>query len=92
MGHVTLHAGIAGGADVILLPEIPYDIDVVTDVIQKRAAADKKFTIIAVAEGAISKEDARLKEKRYKEKLAKRNIRPSPTNWQRRSSRRQTRK
>ena len=42
VGHVTLHAGIAGGADVILLPEIPYDIDVVTDVIQKRAAADKK--------------------------------------------------
>ena len=72
VGHVTLHAGIAGGADVILLPEIPYDIDVVTDVIQKRAAADKKFTIIAVAEGAISKEDARLKKKEYKEKLAKR--------------------
>ncbi|MCI7120427.1 6-phosphofructokinase [Mediterraneibacter gnavus] len=72
VGHVTLHAGIAGGADVILLPEIPYDIDVVTDVIQKRAAADKKFTIIAVAEGAISKEDSRLKKKEYKEKLAKR--------------------
>ena len=72
VGHVTLHAGIAGGADVILLPEIPYDIDVVTDVIQRRAAADKKFTIIAVAEGAISKEDARLKKKEYKEKLAKR--------------------
>ena len=72
VGHVTLHAGIAGGADVILLPEIPYDIDVVTGVIQKRAAADKKFTIIAVAEGAISKEDSRLKKKEYKEKLAKR--------------------
>ena len=72
VGWVTLHAGIAGGADIILLPEIPYDIDVVTDVIQKRAAADKKFTIIAVAEGAISKEDARLKKKEYKEKLAKR--------------------
>lgn len=43
VGHVTLHAGIAGGADVILLPEIPYDIDVVTDVIQKRAAADKSL-------------------------------------------------
>ena len=71
VGHVTLHAGIAGGADVILLPEIPYDIDVVTDVIQRRAAADKKFTIIAVAEGAISKEDARLKKKEYKEKLDK---------------------
>lgn len=72
VGHVTLHAGIAGGADVILLPEIPYDIDVVANVIQKRAAAGKKFTIIAVAEGAISKEDAKLKKKEYKEKLAKR--------------------
>ena len=71
VGHVTLHAGIAGGADVILLPEIPYDIDVVANVIQKRAAAGKKFTIIAVAEGAISKEDAKLKKKEYKEKLAK---------------------
>lgn len=72
VGHVTLHAGIAGGADVILLPEIPYDIDVVANVIQKRAAEGKKFTIIAVAEGAISKEDAKLKKKEYKEKLAKR--------------------
>ena len=72
VGHVTLQAGIAGGADVILLPEIPYDINVVTDVIQKRAAEGKRFTIIAVAEGAISKEDAKLKKKEYKEKLAKR--------------------
>ena len=62
------------GADIILLPEIPYDIDVVTDVIQRRAAADKKFTIIAVAEGAISKEDARLKKKEYKEKACKTEI------------------
>ncbi len=72
VGHVTLHAGIAGGADVILLPEIPYDINVITDVIQKRAVEGKPFTIIAVAEGAISKEDAKLKKKAYKEKLAKR--------------------
>ena len=72
VGHVTLHAGIAGGADIILLPEIPYDIEVITDVIQKRSAAGKSFTILAVAEGAISKEDAKLKKKDYKEKLAKR--------------------
>jgi 6-phosphofructokinase 1 len=72
VGHVTLHAGIAGGADVILLPEIPYDIDVIANVIQKRTEAGKTFTIIAVAEGAISKEDAQLKKKEYKEKLAKR--------------------
>ena len=38
VGHVTLHAGIAGGADIILLPEIPYDIEAITNVIQKRSA------------------------------------------------------
>ena len=72
VGHVTLHAGIAGGADVILLPEIPYDIDKVAEVIEKRFAAGKKFSILAVAEGAISKEDAKLKKKQYKAKLAER--------------------
>lgn len=72
VGHVTLHAGIAGGADIILLPEIPYDIDVIAKVIDGRAAAGKPFTILAVAEGAISKADAKLKKKEYKEKLAKR--------------------
>ena len=72
VGHVTLHAGIAGGADVILLPEIPYDIDKVAEVVEKRFAAGKKFSILAVAEGAISKEDAKLKKKQYKAKLAER--------------------
>ena len=71
VGWVTLHAGIAGGADIILLPEIPYDIDVVVEAINKRKAAGKKFTIIAVAEGAISKEDAKLSKKEHKEKKAK---------------------
>lgn len=72
VGHVTLHAGIAGGADIILLPEIPYDIDKVVDVIEQRAKSGKHFTILAVAEGAISKEDAALKKKQYKAKLAER--------------------
>ena len=72
VGHVTLHAGIAGGADIILLPEIPYDIKSITKVINGRSKAGKPFTILAVAEGAISKEDAKLKKKEYKEKLAKR--------------------
>ena len=66
VGHVTLQSGIAGGADVILLPEIPYDIDKVAEVVENRFAAGKKFSIIAVAEGAISKEDAKLKKKQYK--------------------------
>ncbi|MBR4027069.1 MAG: 6-phosphofructokinase [Lachnospiraceae bacterium] len=72
VGWLTLHAGIAGGADIILLPEIPYDIDKIADAIQKRNEAGKGFTILAVAEGAISKKDAKLSKKEYKEKLAKR--------------------
>ena len=72
VGHVTLHSGIAGGADIVLIPEIPYDIDKVVEAINKRTKAGKGFTILAVAEGAISKEDAALSKKDYKEKLAKR--------------------
>ena len=68
VGHVTLHAGIAGGADIILLPEIPYDIKSIKKVIEGRSNAGKPFTILAVAEGAISKKDAKLSKKEYKEK------------------------
>lgn len=71
VGWVTLHAGIAGGADIILLPEIPYDIDIVVDAINKRKDAGKKFTIIAVAEGAVCKEDAALPKKELKAKKEK---------------------
>lgn len=55
VGWVTLHAGIAGGADVILLPEIPYDTEAIVEYINRRKAAGKSFTIIAAAEGAISR-------------------------------------
>ena len=48
VGSLTLHAGVAGGADIILIPEIPYDIKKVTAAIQKRAKAGKRFTILAV--------------------------------------------
>ena len=72
VGWLTLNAGVAGGADVILIPEIPYDIDKVTSVIETRVKNGSRFTIIAVAEGAISKEDARLSKKEYKEKLKNR--------------------
>lgn len=58
MGHntgwLTLGAGIAGGADVILIPEIPYDIEIIAESILQRNRAGKHFSIIAVAEGAIS--------------------------------------
>ncbi|MBQ7428138.1 MAG: 6-phosphofructokinase [Butyrivibrio sp.] len=70
VGWLTLNAGMAGGADVILIPEIPYDIDKVIDAIEGREKRGSRFTILAVAEGAISKEDAKLSKKEYKEKLA----------------------
>lgn len=72
VGHICLSAGIASGADVILLPEIPYDIQKVAKAIKNREKAGKKFTIIACAEGAISKEDAALPKKKYKEKVSAR--------------------
>ncbi len=72
VGWLTLYAGIAGGADIILLPEIPYDTDKVIDAINKRSQAGKGFTILAVAEGAISKEDAALSKKEYKKRVANR--------------------
>ena len=72
VGWLTLNAGMAGGADIILLPEIPYDIDKIIEAIHKRAASGHGFTILAVAEGAISKEDAALPKKELKEKIKKR--------------------
>lgn len=57
-GWLALGAGIAGGADVILLPEIPYDLDYVVEHLMARRHHNKRFSIIAVAEGAISKADA----------------------------------
>ena len=55
-GWIALDAGIAGSADVILLPEIPYDIDKIVDKIKEREEAGKQFTIIVVAEGAKPKD------------------------------------
>lgn len=69
VGWLTLNAGMAGGADIILLPEIPYDINKVVEAIKKRTERGSRFTILAVAEGAISKEDAKLSKKEYKEKM-----------------------
>ena len=70
VGWLPLNAGMAGGADIILLPEIPFDIDKVVQKIEERDAGGSRFTIIVVAEGAISKEDAKLSKKEYKQKLA----------------------
>jgi 6-phosphofructokinase 1 len=61
MGHragwLALGAGIAGGADVILIPEIPYDVHIVAEAIKGRKQKGKPFSIVAVAEGAISQEE-----------------------------------
>ncbi|MGO9884361.1 MAG: 6-phosphofructokinase [Solirubrobacteraceae bacterium] len=51
-GWIALHSGIAGGADVILIPEIPFDISEVCRLIERRHARGRYFAIIVVAEGA----------------------------------------
>jgi 6-phosphofructokinase 1 len=62
MGHNTgwlgLGAGLASGADVILIPEIPYDVNQVADAIRRRRHRGKNFSIVAVSEGALCLEDA----------------------------------
>ena len=69
VGWLPLNAGMAGGADIILIPEIPYDIDKVAEKIKERHDRGASFTILAVAEGAISKKDAKLSKKEYAKKL-----------------------
>ena len=63
MGHragwLTLGSGIAGGADVILIPEIPYDVEKISEAIKLRSRHGTNFSIVAVAEGAMSRDDAR---------------------------------
>lgn len=58
VGWLALGAGIAGGADAILLPEIPYTMDKLAEGILERVSRGKRFSIIAVAEGAINREGA----------------------------------
>ncbi len=62
MGHdsgwLALGAGLAGGADVVLIPEIPYDLEVVARHLQQRRESGKRFSIVAVAEGALSAVEA----------------------------------
>jgi ATP-dependent phosphofructokinase / diphosphate-dependent phosphofructokinase len=73
MGHNTgwlaLGAGLAGGADVILIPEIPYDINKVAESILQRSRAGSRFSIVAVSEGAMSTEIAKAIQQ-TEEKLA----------------------
>jgi 6-phosphofructokinase 1 len=76
MGHnagwLALGAGVAGGADVILIPEIPYDLQATANAIRKRQQRGTNFSIVAVAEGALSVDDyailTNLQEKKAKAK------------------------
>jgi 6-phosphofructokinase 1 len=82
MGHragwLALGAGIAGGADVILIPEIPYSVEAVADAIKERKRMGKPFSIVAVAEGALTRQEfvdqqasaANKKDKKAKETVA----------------------
>ena len=54
-GWIALAAGVAGGADVILIPEIPYDLDVITEKVQQRNQSGAQFSIVVVAEGSKSR-------------------------------------
>ncbi|MDR1655850.1 MAG: 6-phosphofructokinase [Treponema sp.] len=74
MGHkagwLALYAGISGGGDVILIPEIPYHIEAVGRRLMERAEQGKAFSIVVVAEGALSAEEAKMdkkERKRYRE-------------------------
>jgi 6-phosphofructokinase 1 len=73
MGHktgwLTLSSGIAGGADIILIPEIPYDLEIIKQYLLERRRRGSRFSIIAVAEGATSKTEV--------EKQAKENDKPA---------------
>ncbi len=65
-GWLTLGAGLAGGADVILIPEIPYHIATVAEAIVQRSQAGKRFSLIAVSEGAINAENVQFFESAHR--------------------------
>ena len=67
-GWLTLNAGIGSGADVILIPEIPYDPDKVAELIEERNRQGKRYSIIACAEGAVSVDDIKLDEEASRRK------------------------
>lgn len=75
MGHragwLTLGAGLAGGADVILIPEIPYEVQSVASAIKRRARSGKPFSIVAVAEGAITVDEHKARQAATESKKTK---------------------
>ena len=65
-GWLSLYSGVAGGGDVILIPEIPYDIRAVTRHLEKRVKSGKRFSVIVAAEGAMSVKEAEMDKKERK--------------------------
>lgn len=65
-GWIALHAGVAGGADVILIPEIPYDLSKICEYVVGRSSRGKRFSIVVVAEGAKAKDGAMVISHRVK--------------------------
>ncbi len=62
-GWLTLYSGLAGGADIILIPEVPYRFEAVMEAIDRRARNGRAFSIIVVAEGAMDADEANMKKK-----------------------------
>ena len=96
MGHntgwIAAAAGLAGGADVVLLPELPYSVDAVIDAVVERKRSGKRFSIVAFAEGALSAQEA-ARQAKAAEKKAPRGGRPPRGSGRRnRRSRRRTRR
>ena len=79
-GWLSLHAGIGSGADVILIPEIPYDINKVAETIMARRRGGRGFSIVACAEGAVSVDDVKLDEEASRRK--KENSRHSTVSYE----------
>ena len=72
VGWLTLAAGIAGGADVILIPEIPYSVEQIAKAIRRRSQLGTNFSIVAIAEGALSREyAARFREAKLRKSRAR---------------------
>ena len=67
-GWLTLYAGVGSGADVVLIPEIPYEIEKVANLIEERKKKGRQFSIIACSEGAVAKGDMHLSEEESRKK------------------------
>ena len=92
VGHVTLHAGIAGGADIILLPEIPYDIKSIAKVIDGRTKAGNRLPSLQLRRAQYPSRTQNSRRKSTKKNWLRENILLLHMSWQNRYRKRQTRK